>query len=235
VHHQGHHQGYTDKLNQGIDALKGLAPELAALPLDELLTALDKVPEKVRGTIRNSGGGYVNHADFWYWMAPNAGGPAGGEVGAAIDRTFGSFDRFKEDFSAAAATVFGSGWAWLIVDYTGGRGPELRVVPTSNQDTPAMEAGKYPILGLVSTIGGNDSMAADSVSLRGFLRFCRAPVAPSEPHAAGCARLPFSSHRGDGRAAKALYRSRAILIDFSPTPLARLFRECRTCGSTRTT
>lgn len=148
-------QGYTDKLNQGIEQLKALNPELAALPLDKLLQRLPEVPDKVRGTIRNSGGGYVNHKWFWSWMAPAAasgGAGAGGavptgELAAAIDAQFGSFAKFQEEFSAAAATVFGSGWAWLVVDKTSGT-PVLKVAATANQDSPAMEAGKFPVLGL---------------------------------------------------------------------------------------
>ncbi len=107
-----------------------------------------QVPEKVRGVIRNSGGGYVNHNYFvTAWMAPNAGGAPTGAVAEAITNTFGSVEKMKEDFSNAAATVFGSGWAWLVVDKTSGT-PVLKVAATPNQDTPAMEHGKFPILGL---------------------------------------------------------------------------------------
>ena len=153
VHHTGHHQAYTDNLNKALVALKDLAPELAAKPLGELLQALPACPEKVRGALRNAGGGYVNHLQFFtLWMAPPGlpgvgPAPPAGALADAIGATFGSLDKFKEDFSAAAAAVFGSGWAWLIVDKTGGA-PVLRVVPTINQETPAMEAGKVPILGL---------------------------------------------------------------------------------------
>ena len=153
VHHTGHHQAYTDNLNKALVALKAEAPELAALPLAELLQRLPEAPEKLRGALRNSGGGYVNHAAFFVqWMAPPGApgvGPAppAGPLADAIAASFGSLDKFKEDFSAAAATVFGSGWAWLVVDKTGGA-PALKVVATPNQDTPAMEAGKVPILGL---------------------------------------------------------------------------------------
>jgi Fe-Mn family superoxide dismutase len=147
VHHTGHHQAYTDKLNAGYEALAKEAPALAALPVDELLTRLAEVPEKIRPVIRNHGGGYVNHKLFFVdFMAPP---PAGdnkptGAVAAAIDASFGSFDKMKEDFSAAAATVFGSGWAWLVVEPATGA---LKVAATPNQDTPAME-GKAVILGL---------------------------------------------------------------------------------------
>ena len=153
VHHTGHHQAYTDNLNKALVSLKEADPALAALPLAELLKALPRAPEKLRGALRNSGGGYVNHALFFcQWMAPpGAPGvgptPPAGALADALAASFGSVDKFKEDFSAAAATVFGSGWAWLIVDTTGGA-PALKVVATANQDTPAMEAGKVPILGL---------------------------------------------------------------------------------------
>lgn len=148
LHHTAHHQGYTDRTNFGYASLAAAQPELAALPIDALLTKLADVADvKTRTVLRNAGGGYVNHALFWKWMAPGAGGPATGEVAAAIDRDFGSFDKLKEEFSAAATTVFGSGWAWLVLDTTGAT-PKLRVVATSNQDNPAFEAGQHLILGL---------------------------------------------------------------------------------------
>ncbi len=99
--------------------------------------------------LKNHGGGFVNHKHFFCaWMAPPVAGAAPpAELAAAIDQAFGSLDKFKEDFSAAAAKVFGSGWAWLVVDRTGAA-PALKVMATSNQDTPAMTAGLVPILGL---------------------------------------------------------------------------------------
>ena len=150
VHHTGHHQAYTDNLNKGIEALKAAAPALAALPLDALLQRLAEVPEAVRPVLKNHGGGFVNHRLFFCsWMAPPVAGAAPpAELAAAIDAAFGSLDKFKEDFSAAAAKVFGSGWAWLVVDRSGGGAPALKVMATSNQDTPAMTPGVTPILGL---------------------------------------------------------------------------------------
>jgi Fe-Mn family superoxide dismutase len=150
VHHTGHHQAYTDNLNKALAALATEAPALAALPLAELLQRLPEAPEKLRGALRNSGGGYVNHAAFFVqWMAPAGAGvggaPPAGALADAIVASFGSVDKFKEDFSAAAATVFGSGWAWLVYDKAAGA---LKVAATSNQDTPAMVAGTVPILGL---------------------------------------------------------------------------------------
>ena len=155
VHHTGHHQAYTDNLNKALATLKTLSPELAAKPLAALLQDLPSVPDAVRGALRNSGGGYVNHLWFFtLWMAPPGQEgvgpvPPSGPLADAIVAQFGSVDKFKEDFSAAAATVFGSGWAWLIVDKTGPT-PVLKVMSSPNQDSPAMEAGnvKVPILGL---------------------------------------------------------------------------------------
>jgi superoxide dismutase, Fe-Mn family len=100
VHHTGHHQAYTDKLNAALAELHTTAPALAALPIAKLLQRLPEVPDKVRGAIRNHGGGYVNHELFWNIMGPGAGGEASGAVGAAIAATFGSFAKFKEDFTA---------------------------------------------------------------------------------------------------------------------------------------
>lgn len=108
MHHTGHHQAYTNNLNAQIEKLKVQAPELAALPLDKLLQSLDAVPEGLRGPLRNNGGGYVNHTSFFVsWMAPNAGGVPTGAVADDITSTFGSFDAMKDQFSNAAATVFG--------------------------------------------------------------------------------------------------------------------------------
>ena len=154
IHHTGHHQTYTTNLNAALEKLKVEAPALAALPLAELLRSLDSMPPALKGPLRNSGGGYVNHALFFcQWMAPpGAPGvgpnpPADSPLTAAITSTFESVDKMKEAFSNAAATVFGSGWAWLVVDKTSGT-PVLKVVATPNQDTPEMEAGKTVILGL---------------------------------------------------------------------------------------
>ena len=137
IHHTKHHAGYTNKLNA---ALEGT--EFASKPIEEILGNLNAVPEAKRTAVRNNGGGFANHRLFWEIMGPNAGGQPSGDLADAVNSAFGSFAAFKEQFSAAAATRFGSGWAWLIVD-----GGQLRVVSTPNQDTPVME-GKTPILGL---------------------------------------------------------------------------------------
>jgi Fe-Mn family superoxide dismutase len=137
IHHTKHHAGYTNKLNT---ALEGT--EFASKSIEEILGNLNAIPEAKRTAVRNNGGGFANHRLFWEIMSPNGGGQPSGELASAINSAFGSFAAFKEEFSTAAATRFGSGWAWLIVD-----GGQLSVVSTPNQDTPVME-GKTPILGI---------------------------------------------------------------------------------------
>ena len=139
IHHGKHHQGYTNKLNaalEGHDALQGK-------PVEDLLRAIDTVPEAIRGAVRNNGGGYANHSLFWSVMAPDGGGDPSGDLAEAIDEAFGSLEAFKTQFAAAAGSRFGSGWAWLAVDGEGG----LHVYSTANQDSPYMQ-GHTPILGL---------------------------------------------------------------------------------------
>ncbi len=137
IHHTKHHQAYINNLNAALDK----HPELADTSLLELLSDLDSVPEDIRTAVRNNGGGHYNHSLFWTYLTPDSKGPEG-DIAAAIDKAFGSFDNFKKEFSTAAATRFGSGWAWLIVD----KNKNLKVVSTANQDTPLAD-GK-PILGL---------------------------------------------------------------------------------------
>ncbi|MBX3058458.1 MAG: superoxide dismutase, partial [Anaerolineae bacterium] len=117
--------------------------DLAAKSIEDLLGNLNAVPEGIRTAVRNNGGGFANHNLFWTIMSPNGGGAPSGALGSAIDAAFGSFDAFKEKFNNAAATRFGSGWAWLYVDGNG----NLAVGSTPNQDTPIMEGGK-PVIGL---------------------------------------------------------------------------------------
>ncbi len=138
IHHGKHHNTYVTKLNA---ALEGHA-ELANKSINDLVSNLNAVPESIRTAVRNNGGGHANHTFFWQILSPNGGGAPSGEVAAAIDETFGSFDAFKEKFADAAANRFGSGWAWLVVD-----GGKLEVTSTPNQDSPLSE-GKTPILGL---------------------------------------------------------------------------------------
>ncbi len=138
LHHDKHHQAYVDKLNA---ALQG-HEDLAAMPIEKILSSLDQIPENIRTAVRNNGGGHANHSMFWEIMQPNGGGEATGELASALDSTFGDFASFKEKFSQAATTVFGSGWAWLVLD-----NGSLSITTTPNQDSPLME-GKQPIMGL---------------------------------------------------------------------------------------
>lgn len=138
LHHDKHHNTYVTNLNAAIEK----HPELDSKTIEELMSNLDAIPEDIRTAVRNNGGGHVNHTFFWEILAPNAGGVPTGEVKEAIDATFGSFDKFKEEFAAAATTRFGSGWAWLVLD-----DGKLSIISTPNQDSPLSE-GKTPILGL---------------------------------------------------------------------------------------
>ena len=136
IHHGKHHAGYVAKLNA---ALEGTGIDKS---IEDLVSDLNAIPEEKRGAVRNNGGGHANHSLFWSIMSANGGGNPSGDLAAAIDAKFGSFDAFKEAFSSAAATRFGSGWAWLSVD-----NGELVVESTPNQDSPLME-GRTPILGI---------------------------------------------------------------------------------------
>lgn len=138
IHHDKHHAGYVNNLNA---ALEGHA-DLASKSLEELVTNSDSLPEGVRTAVRNNGGGHYNHSIFWSVMSPNGGGKPAGELAGAIDAVFGSFDSFKDTFSKAAATRFGSGWAWL-----GMQAGKLTVLSMPNQDAPLI-AGVTPILGI---------------------------------------------------------------------------------------
>ncbi len=135
IHHTKHHQGYTNNLNAAI-----AGTELEGKSIEEILKACKDKP-----AVRNNAGGFYNHNLFWEVMAPNAGGKPTGDLAAAIDNTFGSFDAFKEEFSKAAATRFGSGWAWLCMC-----DGKLTISSTANQDNPVMGegCGGTPILGL---------------------------------------------------------------------------------------
>jgi Fe-Mn family superoxide dismutase len=140
IHHDKHHGTYVTKLNE---ALKG-HDDLAAMNIVELITNLDKVPENIRTTVRNNGGGHANHSFFWTIMSPSGGGIPGGELASAIKKTFGSFEDFKSKFKEAAIGRFGSGWAWLCYYEN-----KLHICSTPNQDSPVMEDKDHaPILGL---------------------------------------------------------------------------------------
>lgn len=138
IHHTKHHQAYITNLNGAIEK----TPELAGKSLVELLSDLNAVPEGVRGVIRNHGGGTYNHNLFWEIMGPKAGDAPKGDLMKAIEASFKSFDDFKTEFNNAAATRFGSGWAWLVK-----KGSGLAVVSTANQDSP-LSNGLTPILGI---------------------------------------------------------------------------------------
>lgn len=139
IHHSRHHQTYITNLNAALAEL----PELAALPVEELLARFDSLPVSVQGAVRNHGGGHANHSLFWQVMSPQGGGEPGGELAEAIERDLGGLEAFKQAFTQAALSRFGSGWAWLVVDQSG----KLQVVSSANQDSPLME-GLVPILGL---------------------------------------------------------------------------------------
>jgi superoxide dismutase, Fe-Mn family len=138
IHHGKHHQTYVTNLNTALDK----HPELHNKSLDDLMRGLNSVPEDIRTAVRNNGGGHWNHSLFWKLMAPNAGGAPSGAVADAINSSFGSFDKFKEQFQAAGVGRFGSGWAWLVDN-----GGKLEIASTPNQDNPLMD-GKKAILGV---------------------------------------------------------------------------------------
>jgi len=138
IHHGKHHAGYTSKLNAAVEGT-----DLEGKSIEDLLSNLDLS----NSAVRNNGGGYYNHCLFWEIMSPNGGGSPSGNLLAAIEKAFGSFDEFKAEFSKAAATRFGSGWAWLCAHSDG----SLEICSTANQDNPIMNGigcGGAPILGL---------------------------------------------------------------------------------------
>ena len=139
IHHGKHHQAYIDNLNKALEK----APALQEKTIEQIVGDLNSAPEEVRTAIRNHGGGHYNHSLFWKAMSPSGGGRPTGELLGKIDASFGSFEAFKEKFSQAAITRFGSGWGWLSLGGNGG----LVVHSTPNQDPPLMEGFK-PILGI---------------------------------------------------------------------------------------
>ena len=138
IHHGKHHQAYVNNVNAALEG-KSL-PERS---IEDLCRNIESVPADIRPAVRNNGGGHANHSLFWTIMSSKGGGKPGDELAVAIDNELGGFDKFKEDFSKAGATRFGSGWAWLTVDKSG----KLGIESTPNQDNPYM-TGKMPILGL---------------------------------------------------------------------------------------
>lgn len=139
LHHDKHHATYVAGLNSAIEGLSGFEGK----SVEEILAAINQVPEAKRQAVINHGGGHANHALFWTLLSAKGGGAPSGDLAAAIDSTFGGFDQFKEKFATAAKTRFGSGWAWLVVNGAG----DLEIISTLNQDSPIMD-GKKPILGL---------------------------------------------------------------------------------------
>ncbi len=139
IHHGKHHAAYVANLNKALEQ----APDLQSKTIEELLASnCAIVPEAIRTAVRNNGGGHINHAMFWTIMKPGPASAPTGNLASAINSTFGSFDAFKEKFNNAAATRFGSGWAWLV-----SANGKLDIYSTANQDSPVME-GKFPVMGL---------------------------------------------------------------------------------------
>jgi superoxide dismutase, Fe-Mn family len=137
IHHDKHHQAYVDKVNA---ALEGT--DWADRPIEDVLANLGQVPEDKRTAVRNNGGGHYNHTLFWENMSPDGGGRPDGDLSAAIDEAFGSFEDFQGKLKDAGVNQFGSGWAWLVLD-----GGTLAVVASANQDNPISD-GKTPLLGV---------------------------------------------------------------------------------------
>jgi Fe-Mn family superoxide dismutase len=139
IHYGKHHATYVAKLNAALEK----HPALAQKPVEDLLKSLDTVPAEIRTAVRNHGGGHFNHSLFWKVMAPGSGGSPSGTLAAAIDKTFNGLPGFQEQFSSAAANLFGSGWTWLVADAS----KRLSIVTAPNQDNPISQ-GLVPILGL---------------------------------------------------------------------------------------
>jgi superoxide dismutase, Fe-Mn family len=139
IHYGKHHATYVAKLNAALEK----HPTLAQKPVEDLLKSLDTLPAEIRTAVRNHGGGHLNHSLFWKLMAPGAGGKPSGALATSIDKAFNGFAGFQEQFSSAAAALFGSGWAWLVADAS----RKLSVITTPNQDNPISQ-GLVPVLGL---------------------------------------------------------------------------------------
>lgn len=139
IHYTKHHQTYVDKLNAAVEKY----PDLQAMPVEELVKNIAKVPAEIKTAVQNHGGGHANHSLFWTILSPQSSGKPSGQLAAAIESTFGEFTKFSDEFNTAASNRFGSGWAWLVVNKEG----KLAVTSTANQDSPLMD-GQTPILGL---------------------------------------------------------------------------------------
>ena len=139
IHHDKHHGTYVTKLNAALEK----APAFQGRAIEDILKSLDSVPADVRTAVRNHGGGHMNHTMFWKLLSPNGGGKPSGALAAAIDKNFGGFDAFKQQFTDAATNLFGSGWAWLSADAAG----KLVITGLPNQDNPVSQ-GLRPLMGL---------------------------------------------------------------------------------------
>ena len=139
IHHDKHHGTYVTNLNKALES----APEWYDRPIEEVVRRLNEIPEAIRTPVRNNGGGHLNHSLFWEWLTPGGSKTPVGAVSREIDSTFGNFDGFVEQFSAAAMGRFGSGWAWLVLDGS----KKLAISSTANQDSPVTD-GHIPLLGL---------------------------------------------------------------------------------------
>jgi Fe-Mn family superoxide dismutase len=140
IHHGKHHQAYVTNLNAALEAY----PDLQDKSAFDLLVGFADLPAALKPAVQKHGGGHVNHSMFWTLMSPDGGGEPGGALADEINAAFGSFDEFKKAFAAAAGGVFGSGWAWLVVDGDG----KLKITTTANQDSPVFTEGSLPILGV---------------------------------------------------------------------------------------
>ena len=138
IHHGKHHNAYVTNLNAALEK----APELQSKSIEELLKAINSVPDAIKTAVKNNGGGHANHSMFWQIMGPHAGGAPTGAVADAINSSFGGFDKLKEEFKKAAIGRFGSGWAWLIAS-----DGKLSIESSANQDSPLME-GKKIVMGI---------------------------------------------------------------------------------------
>lgn len=136
LHHDKHHQAYVDKLNAAIET----HPELTGRSVEDLLRGLNELPEDIRTSVRNNGGGHYNHCLFWLWMSPSGGGQPKGELLEALLQRYGSFESFVDEFTTKAVGLFGSGWVWLQ--------PSMDIITTPDQDSLLSSGGEEPILGL---------------------------------------------------------------------------------------
>jgi superoxide dismutase, Fe-Mn family len=139
IHHSKHHQGYVNKLNAALEEY----PELLKKDISEVLKDFKNLPDEIKKAVRNNGGGHANHTLFWSILTPNKKSSPSGELLKTIEKTFGSFNEFKQQFETATAQQFGSGWGWLVKTEK----DDLKIVTTANQDSPLMD-GQTPILGV---------------------------------------------------------------------------------------